>query len=217
MPIFEPTSRSKVRRLAERASYDSDEIYPILDASLVCHVAFVVEGQPFVIPTLHARIGDTILLHGSPGSRLIRHLQAGNEVSISVALVDGLVAAKSVFHHSINYRSAVVFGRGRKIEGQEELLKGLEAFVEKILPGRWSEARLPNSDELRTTGMAAVDIVSASAKSRSGPPVDDPADLDLPVWNGQIPLRQAAGPLLGDSALPVSPSVEALLKLLQRD
>jgi hypothetical protein len=216
MPVYEPTPRSKVRRLAERASYDSAEIYPILDAALVCHVAFVVEGQPFVIPTLHARIGDTILLHGSPGSRLIRHLQAGNEVSISVALVDGLVAAKSAFHHSINYRSAVIFGRGRKVEGNAELLKGLEAFTEKILPGRWSEARTPNPEELRVTGMAAVDIVSASAKSRSGPPVDDPADLDLPVWNGVIPLHQAAGPLQSGSPLPASPSVEAFLKLLLR-
>jgi len=215
MPIFDPSPRSKVRRLAERASYDSSVIYPIIDAALVCHVAFVADGQPFSIPTLHARMGDSLLLHGSAGSRLIRHLQAGNEVCVSFALVDGLVLAKSVFHHSVNYRSAVVFGRGRKIEGQEEVLQVLQAFTEKILPGRWDEVRPPNPQELRITGVAALEILSASAKDRSGPPGDDPEDAELPVWNGVIPLRPGAGALKSDSPLPVSPSVAAFLKRLQ--
>ncbi len=215
MPIFDPTPRSKVRRLAERASYDSAEIYPILDAVLVCHVAFVADGQPFSIPTLFARLDDTLLLHGSPGSRLLRHLQAGNEVCISVAAADGLVLAKSAFHHSVNYRSAVIFGRGRKVEGAEENLEALRAFSEKILPGRWDEVRPPNAAELRVTGVAAVEISSASAKSRSGGPKDDPIDAELALWTGVLPLRQVAGAPQPEADLPLPESVKAFLQRLQ--
>lgn len=212
MSTFEPSKRNKVRRVPERAAYDRDTIYAIVDAALICHVAFVDEGQPFVIPTLHARIGDTLLLHGSPGSRMLRQVQAGNEVCVSIALVDGLVAAKAVFHHSVNYRSAVLFGRGRKISGEEETRKALQAFSEKILPGRWQEARVPNPAELRVTGAAAIDITAASAKQRSGPAKDDLEDADLAVWSGVIPLHESAGPLQSDSTLPVSASVLALVQ-----
>ena len=211
MAQFERTNRNKVRRQPERARYDRESIYAIIDAAPICHVAFVVDGQPFTIPTLHARRGDTLLLHGSPGSRLMRYVQAGNEVCVSFAWVDGLVVAKSVFHHSLNYRSAVIFGRGRKIEGEEELLKVLEAFTEKILPGRWSEARLPTPAELRVTGAAAIEIQSASAKLRTGPPIDDPADADLRIWSGVIPLRPAAGSLDSPSQEDIPTSVRNYL------
>ena len=215
MPVYDPTPLSKVRRMPERASYDSAVIYPIIDAAWICHVAFVSDGQPVSIPILHARVGDTILLHGSAGSRLIRHLQADGEICASFALVDGLVLAKSIFHHSVNYRSAVVFGRGRKVEGEEELLQGMRAFTEKLLPGRWDEVRPPNHAELRTTGMAVVEISAASAKSRNGPPGDDPEDASLPVWNGVLPLRQAPGTPSSTSELPLPASLEDLLRRLQ--
>lgn len=212
MPSFETTSRNKVRRLAERASYDAETVYAIIDAAPLCHVAFVSEGQPFVIPTQHARVGDTLLLHGSPGSRLIRLVGAGAAVSVSFAFLDGLVVARSIFHHSMNYRSVVVFGHGRKLEGQAELLAALKAFSEKVLPGRWDEARPPSQDELRVTAVVAIDIESASAKQRSGPPGDDPADLELPIWAGVIPLRPSALPSVSDSNEPIPPSVQEFLR-----
>ena len=214
MNEFERTDRNKVRRKPERACYDSETIYAIVDAAPICHVAFEVDGQPFTIPTLHARLGDTLLLHGSPGHRLIRHVQAGNEVSASFVLVDGLVVAKAVFHHSLNFRSAVIFGRGRKIEGEEELLKVLEAFTEKILPGRWRRARIPDSAELRITGIAAIEIQSASAKLRKGPPIDDGADADLKVWSGVIPLRPAASRPDSSSQEDIPASVQNYIQKL---
>ena len=211
MSTFETTSRNKVRRLADRASYDSEAVYAIIDAVPICHVAFVSDGQPFVIPTQHARVGNTLFLHGSPGSRLIRLIGSGAPVSVSFAAVDGLVVARSIFHHSVNYRSVVVFGHGRKLEGDEDLLAALRAFSEKVLPGRWDESRPPTPAEMRVTAVAAIDIESASAKTRSGPPGDDPADLELPIWHGVIPLRPAAGPLESDSTQPVPPSVQEFL------
>jgi nitroimidazol reductase NimA-like FMN-containing flavoprotein (pyridoxamine 5'-phosphate oxidase superfamily) len=212
MTEFETTPRNKVRRLPARASYDAQAIYPIIDAAMVCHVAFVTDGQPFVIPTQHARVGDTLLFHGSPGSRLIRVIESGQPLSVSFAMVDGLVVARSIFHHSVNYRSAVVFGRGRKIEAEDEVLAALRAFSEKVLPGRWDEARPPSLAELRVTAVAAIDIESASAKLRSGPPGDALEDMQLPVWAGVVPLRQAAGPLESDSAETVPASVKAYLR-----
>jgi len=212
MTAFEPTPRNKVRRLPSRAAYDDKTIYAIIDAAPLCHVGFVSDGQPFVIPTQHARVGSTLYFHGSPGSRLMRAIESGQALCVSFALLDGLVAARSIFHHSVNYRSAVVFGSGRKVEGEEQILAALRAFAEHVLPGRWDEARPPSPAELRATTVAALEIESASAKQRSGPPGDDPADLELPVWSGVIPLRTAAGPLESDSDQPVPPSVQALLK-----
>jgi nitroimidazol reductase NimA-like FMN-containing flavoprotein (pyridoxamine 5'-phosphate oxidase superfamily) len=195
MTTFEKTARNRVRRLPERGSYDAATIYPIVDAALICHVGFVADGQPFVIPTLHARRGDEILLHGASTSRLLKHAGAGEPVCITVTHVDGIVLARSVFDHSINYRSAVLYGAGRLLDTPEEKLEALRAFTERLAPGRWGDARQPSAQELKATAGVAVAIESASAKVRSGPPSDDPADLDLAVWAGVLPLRQAAGAL----------------------
>ncbi len=193
MSEFEVTPLNRVRRLPDRGRYDRDTIFPIVDAGLICHVAFVVDGRPFVIPTLHARDGDTLLLHGASTSRMLRHMAHGGEVCVTVTHVDGLVLAKSVFNHSVNYRSAVLFGRGRLVEDDAGKMAALAAFTEKILPGRWADARLPNPIELKATSVIAVDIESASAKVRTGPPHDDDADLDLPVWAGVLPITHATG------------------------
>ncbi|MDQ2995860.1 MAG: pyridoxamine 5'-phosphate oxidase family protein [Chloroflexota bacterium] len=203
---FPKTARNKVKRLPERGHYDAATIYPIVDAALICHVGFVLEGQPFVIPTLHARQDDTILLHGAKGSRLLRHIQSGGEVCITITHVDGIVLARSVFHHSINYRSAVLFGKGALIVDAQAQLQALEAFTERLLPGRWQDARPPNALELKQTTVIAVQIESASAKLRTGPPGDEADDLDLPVWAGVLPLRQITGAPLADPQL--SPSIE---------
>src|SRR5690348_17143206 len=173
--------------MPERGHYDAATIYPIVDAALICHVGFVLEGQPFVIPTLHARRDDTILLHGAKGSRLLRHIQLGGEVCITVTLVDGIVLARSVFHHSINYRSAVLFGKGSVIEDEQAKFEAMEAFTERLIPGRWQDARPPSPSEVRQTTIVALSIDSASAKIRTGPPGDETEDLDLPVWAGVLP------------------------------
>lgn len=193
MSEFEVTPLNRVKRLPDRGHYDRETIYPIVDAGLICHVAFVGDGRPFVIPTLHVRQGDTLLLHGASTSRMLRHLAQGGEVCVTVTHVDGLVLAKSVFNHSVNYRSAVLFGRGRLLEDDAEKMAALAAFTEKILPGRWADARLPNPVEMKATSVIAVDIESASAKVRTGPPHDDDEDIDLPVWVGVLPLTQVAG------------------------
>jgi uncharacterized protein len=185
---------------------DAATIYPIVDAALICHVGFVLDGQPFVIPTLHARQDDTILLHGAKGSRLLRHVQAGGQVCITITLIDGIVLARSVFHHSINYRSAVLFGSGAVIADDQARLQALEAFTERLIPGRWQDARPPNPLELKQTTIVAVPIESASAKLRSGPPGDEAEDYELPVWAGVLPLRQVAGTPVADAQL--KPGVE---------
>jgi len=203
---FPKTARNKVKRLPERGHYDSATIYPIVDAAMICHVGFAIDGQPFVVPTLYARQDDTILLHGAKGSRLLRHIQLGGEVCITVTLVDGIVLARSVFHHSINYRSAVLFGKGAVIEDEQAKFKAMESFTERLIPGRWQDARPPSPIEVKQTTIVAVAIESASAKIRTGPPGDEAEDLDLPVWAGVLPLRQVAGAPLADMQL--SPDIE---------
>jgi uncharacterized protein len=198
---YPKTIRNRVKRLAERGHYDADTIYPIIDEALICHVSFVHEGQPFIIPTLHARIDDTILLHGSQANRMLRHLEAGGEVCIAFTMVDGLVLARSVFHHSINYRSAVVFGKGEVIEGKEAQYKALEVFMEKFMPERWDDNRAPNDTEMLQTTIVSVPIESASAKVRVGPPKDDAEDLDLPYWAGVLPVQMNYGTPVADPSL----------------
>jgi nitroimidazol reductase NimA-like FMN-containing flavoprotein (pyridoxamine 5'-phosphate oxidase superfamily) len=199
---FTKTPRNQVRRHPERGHYDAATIYPIVDEALICHVGFVDGGQPFVIPTLHARQGDSILLHGAKGSRLLRHLESGGEVCITVTLLDGIVLARSVFSHSVNYRSAVIFGCGAPIESDDARMRALELFTDRLVPGRWADARPPSSVELRQTGIVAVPIESASAKIRTGPPKDGEEDLALPVWAGVLPLRQQPGsPIAGPGLL----------------
>lgn len=193
MTEYARTARNKVRRHPERGAYDSAAIDPIVDGALLCHVGFVVEGQPFVIPTLHARDGDTILLHGAAGSRLLKHAATGAPLCITVTHLDGLVLARSVFNHSINYRSAVLFGVGQVVDDPAEKLDALLRFTERLLPGRWDDAREPTAKEIRATGVVAVTIESASAKVRGGPPIDDEEDLALPVWAGVLPVTERFG------------------------
>ena len=212
MTEYPLTPRNRVRRLPDRGHYDTTTIYAVIDAAPLCHVAFIEAGLPVSIPTLHARVDNRILLHGSPGSRLMRHLRGGGEVAISFALLDGLAAAKSAFEHSVNYRSAVVFGKGMWLEGEDAIRAALRSFTEKLIPGRWDEVRPPSAEEIRVTAAAAVEIESASAKARSGPPVEKPEDADTPVWNGLIPLRAQAGPVESESTLPLPPSILAYMR-----
>ena len=194
MSNFEKTERNTVVRVPDRGKYDRETIYRIIDEALICHVGLVQDEQPFVIPTLHARRGDQILLHGATTSRLIKHVQAGHAVCLTMTLVDGIVLARSVFHHSINYRSVVLFGHGRLIESDDEKLSALQHFTECLIPGRWADARQPNQKELKATSIVAVPMEGASAKIRVGPPVDDEEDLQLPVWAGVLPIKQQIGP-----------------------
>ena len=198
---FPKTPRNKVKRHPERGHYDASIIYPIVDEALICHVGFVQDNQPYVIPTLHARQGETILLHGAKGSRLLQHVEAGGDVCIAITLMDGIVLARSVFSHSINYRSVVIFGKGMLITGEAERLRALETFTERLIPGRWHDVRPPNAVELKQTTIVAVPIESAVAKIRTGPPKDPEDDLELPVWAGVLPLHQAPGTPIADSQL----------------
>jgi nitroimidazol reductase NimA-like FMN-containing flavoprotein (pyridoxamine 5'-phosphate oxidase superfamily) len=178
-----------VRRHPERGIYDRAVIDAILDEALVCHVGFAVDGQPFVIPTIHARVGNTLYLHGSPASRMLRRLAGGLDVCVTATIVDGVVLARSVYKSSLNYRSAVVLGRARTIEDGGEKRLALEAVVEHVAAGRSSDARAPNDEELKATLVLALAIDEASAKMRSGPPADFDDDLDLPIWAGVVPLQ----------------------------
>lgn len=202
MSTFEQTPLNRVRRLPKRGHYDRATIDPIVDAALICHVGFVQDGQPFVIPTLHARDGETILLHGASTSRMVQHLASGELACLTITHIDGIVLARSVFHHSINYRSAVLFGRAEVIESPEEKQEALARFTERLLPGRWEDARPPNAQELKATGVLRFTIESASAKIRTGPPGDDPEDQDLPVWAGILPLHTRFGTPLPDPQQP---------------
>jgi uncharacterized protein len=200
-PSFTPTGRSKVRRLPRQGSYEQELICQILDEGLVCHVGFAVEGQPYVIPTAYARIADQIYIHGSPISRMMRSLSHGIEVCMTVTLLDGLVLARSAFHHSMNYRSVVIFGTATVLSDLEHKMNALEAFSEHIAPGRWHEIRQPNSNELEATVVLAIPLVEASAKIRTGHPTDEREDYRLPIWAGEIPLRLAADLPINDSGL----------------
>jgi hypothetical protein len=195
------SERTRVRRQPARGRYDAERIHAILDEALTCHVGFVHEGQPFVIPTIHARVDDTLYVHGSVGSRLIQVASSGAPVCVTVTLVDGVVLARSVFNHSMNYRSVVVIGPGRAVAHPAEKLRALRAVSDHMVPGRWNDARQPSAKELEATALAAVSIAEASAKVRSGPPEDDEEDLSLKVWAGVLPLRLAAGEPVRDPAL----------------
>jgi nitroimidazol reductase NimA-like FMN-containing flavoprotein (pyridoxamine 5'-phosphate oxidase superfamily) len=193
MTAFETTTRSQVRQIGNRGRYDRETVYAIVDEAPLCHVGFAIEGQPYVIPTLHAREGDELLLHGAPESRLIRHVQAGHPVCLSFALLDGWVLGKAACSHSMNYRSVVLFGRGRLVEAPEEKLRAFELFTERMMPGRWAEVRPPNGKELAATAIVAIAIEEASAKVRDGPARDSHADQSLEAWAGVVPVRLAAG------------------------
>ncbi len=197
-----PSERVRLRRKRERGSHERAKIDAILDEALIAHVGIADEhGQPFVIPTLHARIGDEVYLHGSPASRTLRALRDGARACVTVSLLDGLVLARAAMHHSANYRSVMLLGQARVVESEPEKLRALEAIVEQIVPGRSAEARAPSENELKATIVLAIGIDEASAKIRSGPPQDDEEDYALPIWAGVIPLVTEARPPQPDPRL----------------
>jgi uncharacterized protein len=196
------SERTRVRRVPARAVYESEAIEAILDEALIAHLGFLHDGQPYVIPTLHARVGDTVYFHGSAASRAIRALGAGAPACLTVTLLDGLVLARSAFHHSVNYRSVVVLGTATPVEGPSERLEALHAFTERLIPGRWEEVRPPNPKELKATRVLAMTLDETSAKIRTGPPVEEPEDYALGAWAGVIPLQTAAGAPIPDPHLP---------------
>jgi nitroimidazol reductase NimA-like FMN-containing flavoprotein (pyridoxamine 5'-phosphate oxidase superfamily) len=199
---FPQTQRSTLKRLPKRGVYDRELVYGILDEGFVCHVGFVMEGQPFVIPTGYARVDDQVFIHGSQVSRMLRALSSGVDVCVAVTLVDGLVLARSAFHHSINYRSVVMFGRATLVEQREAKLAALFAFSEQVIPGRWNEVREPTEAELKATTVLSLPLVEVSAKVRTGPPIDDEEDYALGVWAGVLPFKIAAGAPINDPRLP---------------
>ena len=196
------TARTTLRRLPQRGAFDRRSINQILDEGFICHVGFVAEGQPFVIPTGYARVEDKLIIHGSQASRMLRTLGQGIEVCVTVTLIDGLVLARSAFHHSMNYRSVVVFGRATVVDEREEKLAALRALSEHMIPGRWDDVREPNERELQLTTVLSLPLREASAKVRTGPPLDDEEDYDLDVWAGVIPLRLVADTPIRDPRLP---------------
>ncbi|HEY2973016.1 MAG TPA: pyridoxamine 5'-phosphate oxidase family protein [Pyrinomonadaceae bacterium] len=198
---FPQTQRTTLNRLPKRGVYDRELVYRILDEGFICHVSFVVDGQPFVIPTGYARIADQLYIHGSQVSRMLRTLAQGIDVCIAVTLVDGIVLARSAFHHSINYRSVVIFGCAAMVEEKQAKLAALFAFSEHVIPGRWNDVRKPTEQELKATTVLSLPLLEVSAKVRTGPPIDDEEDYALNVWAGVLPLRMIAGEPIDDPRL----------------
>jgi uncharacterized protein len=198
MSQFTPTDRTQIKRLPKRGAYDRETVYRILDEGFVCHVGFVVDGQPYVIPTGYGREGDTLYIHGSAASRMLHTLSEGVPVCVTVTLLDGLVLARSAFHHSMNYRSVVILGKAAIIENQGEKMKALRILSEHVVPDRWNDVRPPNEQELKSTTVLALPLLEASAKTRSGPPVDEEEDYALPVWAGVLPLGIRASAPVSD-------------------
>jgi uncharacterized protein len=193
MSDFSPTERTQVRRLPKRGNYDRETVYKILDEGMICHVGFVVDGQPYVIPTGYGRSGDTLYIHGASTSRMLNSTAQGTPVCVTVTLVDGLVLARSAFHHSMNYRSIVILGIAHRVESDEEKLTALRIFTEHIVPGRWNDVRKPTPQEMKATVVLALPLQEVSAKIRTGPPIDDDADYEMPIWAGVLPLRLTSG------------------------
>jgi nitroimidazol reductase NimA-like FMN-containing flavoprotein (pyridoxamine 5'-phosphate oxidase superfamily) len=198
MSTFPRTDLTTLKRLPARGVYDRELVYQILDEGFICHVGFAAGGQPFVIPTGYARAEDRLFIHGSQASRMLRTLKTGIDVCVTITLLDGLVLARSAFHHSMNYRSVVVFGRASIINDPEEKLRALRAFSEHVIPGRWDDVRGPNEEELKATIVLSLPLDEVSAKVRTGPPLDEEEDYELPVWAGLIPLRLTAGAPIAD-------------------
>jgi nitroimidazol reductase NimA-like FMN-containing flavoprotein (pyridoxamine 5'-phosphate oxidase superfamily) len=198
MSTYTPTQRTKVRRLSKRAVYDKAQVHAILDEGFLCHVGFTRDSQPIVIPTLYARLGETLYLHGSGASRMLQTLAEGVEVCLTVTLVDGYVLARSAFHHSMNYRSVTVLGRARLVTELAERMTALRVITDHIVPGRWDEVRGPNELEMKQTVVLALPLEEVAAKVRMGPPVDDEEDYALPVWAGVVPIHTQLGEPVGD-------------------
>src|ERR1700758_969901 len=202
MSKFTPTERTKVRRLPDRGKYDAESVYGILEEAFICHVGFVADGQPYVIPGGSARVKETLYIHGSAASRMLRTLADGVQVCVTVTLVDGIVMARSGFHSSMNYRSVVILGRATQVEGRDEKLAALGAFSEQVMPGRWKDLRETTDAELKGTLVLTLPLKEVSAKVRIGPPKDDEADYALPLWAGVVPLKLTAGTPINDPRLP---------------
>jgi uncharacterized protein len=201
MDAYTPTARTGLKRLPKRAVYDKSQVNAILDEGFLCHVGFVVDGQPYVIPTGYARVEDRIYIHGSAASRMLRTLDQGVDVCLTVTLVDGFVLARSAFHHSMNYRSVVVLGKARLVIDPEEKLLALRSFTNHILPGRWDEVRRPTEQEMKSTSVLALPLNEVSAKVRTGGPIDDEEDYALPIWAGVVPIRASVGEPAPDARL----------------
>jgi uncharacterized protein len=203
------TPRTTLKRLPKRGSHERDVIDAILDEGFICHVGFSVDGQPFVIPTGYARVDDRLLIHGSQASRMLRRLSEGIDVCVTVTLIDGLVLARSAFHHSMNYRSVVIFGRATAIEDRKQKNAALFALSEHMIPGRWNDVREPTESELQQTTVLSLPIDEASAKIRTGPPLDDEEDYSLDVWAGVVPLQMIAEEPIADERLQSNVKVPA--------
>ena len=199
---FPLTDRTKLKRLPKRGHFDRETVYGILDEGFICHIGFVVDGHPVVIPTGYARVDDKLYIHGSQASRMLRTLANGIDACVTVTLLDGLVLARSAFHHSMNYRSVVVFGKATLVEDPEEKMSALFALSEQIIRGRWNDVREPTDSEMKQTTVLSLTLEEASAKIRTGPPLDDEEDYSLPMWAGVVPLKLAAGEPINDPRLP---------------
>jgi len=202
LTTFKPTERTTLKRLPKRGEYDHAAVYQILDEAFICHVGFITGDKPIVIPTSFARIANDLYIHGSAASRMLQSLEGGIDVCVTVTLIDGLVLARSAFHHSINYRSVVIFGNASLVTDLDEKTNALQAFTEHIVPGRWEDVRPPNESEMRATMVLKVPLVEVSAKVRTGPPIDDEEDYALNVWAGVVPLELRAGNPVNDDRLP---------------
>jgi uncharacterized protein len=199
---FPETDRTKLKRLPKRGHFDRETVYSILDEGFICHIGFVLDGQPFVIPTGYARAGDKLYIHGSQASRMLRNLAGGVDACLTVTLLDGLVLARSAFHHSMNYRSVLVLGRATIVDEPSEKMAALLALSEHIIRGRWADVREPSDSEMKQTTVLCLPLAEASAKIRTGPPLDDDADYALPIWAGVVPLKLVAGEPIKDPLLP---------------
>ncbi|HEY6802763.1 MAG TPA: pyridoxamine 5'-phosphate oxidase family protein [Pyrinomonadaceae bacterium] len=213
---FPQTNRTNLKRLAKRGHFDRETIYSILDEGFICHVGFNIDGQPFVIPTGYARVDDKLYIHGSQASQMLRTLAKGVDACVTVTLVDGLVLARSAFHHSMNYRSVVVFGRATLVTDPAEKNLALFAFSEQVVRGRWNDVREPTEAELIQTSVLCLPLEEVSAKVRTGPPIDDEEDYALPMWAGVLPLRLTAGDAINDPRLPDGIEVPEYLKKYKR-
>ena len=213
---FNQTDRTKLKRLPKRGHFDRETVYGILDEGFICHVGFVPEGQPFVIPTGYARVDDKLYIHGSQASRMLRTLSGGVDACVTVTIVDGLVLARSAFHHSMNYRSVVIFGRAMLVEDPEEKSAALLALSEHSVRGRWADVREPSEQELKLTTVLRLPLVEASAKIRTGPPLDDEDDYALPIWAGVVPLKLVAGEPIADPRLSEGIAVPDYARNYQR-
>jgi nitroimidazol reductase NimA-like FMN-containing flavoprotein (pyridoxamine 5'-phosphate oxidase superfamily) len=206
MASYPPNARTQVTRLPKRGVYDQAQVHAILDEGFFCHVGFAVEQQPYVIPTGYVRAGEKLYIHGSAASRMLRQLDKGLQVCVTVTLVDGLVLARSAFHHSVNYRSVVVLGTLHLVLDREEKIDALRRFTNHIVPGRWDEARQPTDQELKATSVLVLPLEEVSAKVRTGPPIDDEEDYEIPIWAGVVPVQMRAGEPIPDER--ISPAAE---------